>query len=73
MDQCDQILEGMEEMLNQFKADLGDISDEIKHLQDQSFELNIKLRNRKALESDLAAFIENLIIPPDLIEFAFSL
>jgi hypothetical protein len=37
----------MEEMLNVFQTDLGNISREIKNLQERSTEINIKLKNRK--------------------------
>lgn len=37
----------MESILNSFQFDLGNISDEIRSLQDQSSTMNIKLQNRK--------------------------
>lgn len=37
----------MEEMLNIFQTDLGNISREIKNLQERSTDINIKLKNRK--------------------------
>eukprot|EP00164_Ancoracysta_twista_P004504 GFYU01006071.1.p1 GENE.GFYU01006071.1~~GFYU01006071.1.p1 ORF type:complete len:684 (-),score=185.98 GFYU01006071.1:62-2113(-) len=65
---CDSILETMENMLGGFQADLGNISSEIKHLQDESLSMNVKLRNRKAVETNLADFIEDMIIAPELIK-----
>ena len=44
---CDQILATMESMLGGFQADLHSISAEIQSLQQRSFAMNIKLRNRK--------------------------
>ena len=43
---CDQILATMENMLSVFQMDLGKISSEIQTLQDKSFSMNIKLKNR---------------------------
>jgi hypothetical protein len=37
----------MESMLSGFQADLGNISEEIKYLQEQSSSMSVKLRNRK--------------------------
>lgn len=48
---CDQILETMETLLRGFQADLGNISDEIKILQDRSTSLNVQLQNRKVISA----------------------
>ena len=40
---------------------------QIKTLQEQSFTMSLKLRNRKAAESQLGQFIEDMSIPPKLI------
>jgi hypothetical protein len=37
----------MEELLNVFQSDLGNISGEIQNLQEQSTHMSIKLKNRK--------------------------
>jgi hypothetical protein len=62
----DRILGRMEEMLRGFQADLGEISSEIKHLQDDSLFMNVKLRNRRAVEEKLNAFLEKTSVPPSL-------
>eukprot|EP00958_Prasinococcus_capsulatus_P017996 scaffold2075_cov444-Prasinococcus_capsulatus_cf.AAC.4 len=64
---CDAILESMEKLLGGFQSDLGNISSEIRLLQEQSLTMSVKLRNRKAAEVKLGKFIEDLVIPPDLI------
>lgn len=46
MQECDAVLARMQEMLLGFQADLGGISEEIKHLQDESLSMSIRLRNR---------------------------
>lgn len=51
--QCDSILDNMESMLSGFQGDLANISAEIKHLQDESISINIRLRNRKAVEGQV--------------------
>jgi Vps52 / Sac2 family len=47
---CDQILATMEEMLGKFQNDLGNISSEIRSLQEQSQSMSVKLKNRKSTE-----------------------
>lgn len=58
----------MEDMLGKFQGDLGNISAEIRSLQEQSQNMSIKLRNRKAAEQKLGTFLDNLAITPALIE-----
>lgn len=58
----------MEDMLGKFQADLGNISTEIRALQEQSQTMSIKLKNRKGTEQKLSQFIESVAIPPALIE-----
>ena len=65
---CDNILAGMEEMLGKFQLDLGNISTEIRSLQEQSQSMSVRLRNRKATEQRLGGFIENVAIPASLID-----
>ena len=65
--QCDGVLDGMESMLRGFQGDLSNISAQIKFLQDESLSMNVKLRNRKAAETQLSGFIDNLVVPPQLV------
>lgn len=65
--QCDGVLDGMESMLRGFQGDLANISAQIKFLQDESLSMNVKLRNRKAAETQLSGFIDNLVVPPQLV------
>eukprot|EP00850_Spirogloea_muscicola_P000419 SM000002S05499 [mRNA] locus=s2:102884:106791:+ [translate_table: standard] len=58
----------MESLLGGFQRDLGSISAEIKSLQEQSLDMGIKLRNRKAAESRLSWFIEEMVVPPELVD-----
>ena len=58
----------MEEMLGRFQGDLGNISSEIRSLQEQSQSMSVCLRNRKDAETRLGAFLEGLAIPPALVE-----
>ena len=50
IDQCDAVLQQMQDLLHGFQRDLGGISDEIRHLQDESLSMSVKLRNRKSAE-----------------------
>ncbi|KAL6056094.1 Vacuolar sorting protein VPS52/suppressor of actin Sac2, variant 2 [Balamuthia mandrillaris] len=65
---CDEILQTMEKLLSGFQADLGNISTEIKFLQDQSTSMSVKLRNRKNVEQKLSAFIGQAVLPETLIK-----
>eukprot|EP00249_Psilotum_nudum_P015105 c25168_g1_i1 orf=345-2651(-) len=65
---CDSILTQMETLLGGFQADLGLISSEIKSLQEQSMSMGLKLKNRKVAELKLSRFIEEIIIPPNMVD-----
>ena len=45
MKECDGVLARMEEMLYGFQADLGEISSEIRHLQEDSLSMSMYLYN----------------------------
>lgn len=64
---CDSILAHMEELLGKFQTDLGQVSDEIRQLQVQSQTMSTKLKNRRAAENKLGAFVEQMAVPEDLI------
>ena len=64
---CDQILERMENMLLTFQSDLGSISNEILSLQQQSVNMNVKLKNRQAIRGELSQFVDDMIVPEDMI------
>jgi vacuolar protein sorting-associated protein 52 len=72
MVECDSVLARMEEMLHGFQADLGKISSEIKHLQEDSLAMSLKLRNRKAAEEKLHVFVERANVPPAVIHDILS-
>ena len=56
MTECDSVLARMQEMLLGFQADLGGISEEIKHLQDESLSMSIRLKNRRSAEDKIHQF-----------------
>ena len=66
--ECDNTLESMENLLCGFQEHLANISNEIRHLQDRSLSMNVKVKNRKAVEGRLGAFVEDIIVPPDLVD-----
>ena len=65
---CDGALEKMQTMLLGFQSDLGGISEDIKHLQENSVGMSTRLRNRRALGVRLNAFLDNVAIPQSLID-----
>lgn len=64
---CDGILEHMEETLGKFQSDLGKVSEEIRQLQVQSQTMSTKLKNRRAAESTLGSFIDQLVVSEYLV------
>ncbi|KXZ50200.1 hypothetical protein GPECTOR_17g837 [Gonium pectorale] len=65
---CDTILSGMEQLLAKFQSELGKVGEEIRQLQVQSQSMGTKLRNRRAAETQLGAFIEQLTVSEELVE-----
>nr|CAB3500490.1 unnamed protein product [Digitaria exilis] len=65
---CDNILSQMEMVLTGFQTEIGSISSEIKVLQEKSMDMGLKLKNRKAAESKLSKFVEDIIVPPRMID-----
>ena len=65
--ECDSILVAMEGMLGRFQSDLGNVSGEIRSLQEQSSSMGVRLRNRRSVQERLEAFIDHVSIPPQLI------
>ena len=65
--ECDGVLDTRESMLRGFQSDLASISAQIKYLQDESLSMNVRLRNRKAAETQLSSFITQIVVPPELI------
>lgn len=65
---CDNLLAKMQEMLLGFQADLGSISDEIRHLQDESIGMNVKLKNRRETEEKLQMYLDQMAVAPSLVK-----
>lgn len=65
---CDIILSQMENLLGGFQDEIGSISSDIKILQEKSMDMGMKLKNRKVAESKLAKFVEDIIVPPRMID-----
>lgn len=65
--ECDGVLDSMESVLRGFQGDLSSISAQIKSLQEESLSMNVKLRNRKAAETQLSSFITQIVVPPEMI------
>lgn len=65
---CDTILSQMETLLGGFQTEIGSISSDIKVLQEKSMDMGLKLKNRKVAESKLAKFVEDIIVPPRMID-----
>jgi len=64
---CNQILEKMESMLYGFQHDLSSISQEIQNLQEHSIDMNMKLKNRQLVKSELSQLVDEMVIPESMI------
>jgi len=64
----DGILGRMESMLHGFQEDLGNISYQIQTLQEQSVNMNLKLKNRQAVKGELSQFVDEMVISDTLVE-----
>lgn len=64
---CDEILERMGTMLFSFQEDLSSISHEILTIQRQSVAMNIRLKNRQAIRSELSQFVDDVVVPESMI------
>jgi vacuolar protein sorting-associated protein 52 len=67
LESCDAVLAALQEMLLGFQADLGGLSGDIRNLQDKSRSLGIQLRNRRHAEAGLKAFLNHIVIAPNLV------
>ena len=65
---CDSTLEVIENMLDGFQKNLCSISSEIQLLQQQSVNMNIKLKNRQAIRGELSQFIDEMVVPESMIK-----
>uniref|UniRef100_H2Z2W5 Vacuolar protein sorting-associated protein 52 homolog n=1 Tax=Ciona savignyi TaxID=51511 RepID=H2Z2W5_CIOSA len=57
----------MECMLHGFQYDLSSISAEIQCLQEESVQMNIKLKNRQAVKSELSQLVDEMAVPEQMI------
>jgi len=58
----------MERMLGTFQSDLSSISDEIRILQGDSLQMNMKLRNRRALQGLMTEYVSSVVVSPQLVK-----
>ncbi|CAF3951788.1 unnamed protein product, partial [Rotaria sordida] len=65
---CDKILESMDHMLRNFQNNLANISNEIRHLQQYSAELNIKKKNRELVRGQLSQVVDEMVVPQSMIQ-----
>lgn len=57
----------MENTLGKFQMDLGQVSQEIKQLQNQSQTMSIKLRNRRNAEEQIGGIVDKMAVPLEMI------
>lgn len=67
INKCDSILEKMQSILGIFQNNLQGISKEIKVLQNNSYDMNVKLKNRKEVEDDIRLFLNKTALTDELV------
>lgn len=68
MVECDSSLAEMETMLMGFTRRLAELSDDIRRLQHGTSAAAARVTNRSAAEAHLSAFIDEIILPPNVIK-----
>ncbi|CAD6205403.1 unnamed protein product [Miscanthus lutarioriparius] len=69
---CDIILSQIGSILSGFQVHIGLISSEIRSLQEKSWDISLKLKNRKLVETKLAGFVEEIVAPPGLVNILIN-
>ncbi|EDW03829.1 vacuolar protein sorting-associated protein 52 homolog [Drosophila grimshawi] len=64
---CDDVLERMENMLMSFQSVLNNISTEITQLQRKSVSMSLQLTNRQSVKAQLSQFIEDMAVSEEMI------
>jgi hypothetical protein len=59
----------MDHMLKNFQNNLANISNEIRHLQQYSAELNIKKKNREVVREQLSQVVDEMVVPQSMIQY----
>ncbi len=59
----------MDHMLKNFQNNLANISNEIRHLQQYSAELNIKKKNRELVRGQLSQVVDEMVVPQSMIQY----
>ena len=60
----------MDDTLRNFQKNLASISNEIRHLQHYSAELNIKKKNRELVRGQLSQVVDEMVVPQSMIQYA---
>jgi len=63
----DEMLEQIELTLSGFQTNLSSISAEIRELQANSMDMNVKLRNRRSAQKVLKEYVNRVVVSPDLV------
>ncbi|TDG46298.1 hypothetical protein AWZ03_007269 [Drosophila navojoa] len=64
---CDEVLERMENMLMSFQSVLNNISTEITQLQRKSVSMSLQLTNRQSVKAQLSQFIGDMAVSEEMI------
>jgi hypothetical protein len=68
MGAVEDVLQNLQSMLQQFQNKLGGISSEIKTLQDDSLSMNVQLKNRRAVHTQVNTFLDKVAVSEQLID-----
>ncbi|XP_048529651.1 vacuolar protein sorting-associated protein 52 A-like isoform X3 [Triticum urartu] len=64
---CDIVLSQIGSLLSGFQVHIGSLSSELRSLHEKFLDLGVRLKNRKLAETKLAAFVEEIVAPPGLV------
>ncbi|XP_073367604.1 vacuolar protein sorting-associated protein 52 A isoform X9 [Aegilops tauschii subsp. strangulata] len=64
---CDIVLSQIGSLLSGFQVHIRSLSSELRSLHEKSLDLGVRLKNRKLAETKLAAFVEEIVAPPGLV------
>lgn len=58
-------------MLTCFQSELGTVSSDMKRLQQQSIDISLQLQNNQKVRGELSQFVDDMVVPVNMIKFVF--
>ncbi|KXS13007.1 Vps52-domain-containing protein [Gonapodya prolifera JEL478] len=64
---CSDLLSDLEGLFEGFQSELGGLAEEIRDLKERSERMDVKLKNRSAVERQLSVLLDGVVLSPSLI------